>query len=280
MRNATRNRFRFAVRALAAAWFVAWLGVPSARGDQTSNCTPNSIGNHFWDGSTGDHPWPIKSWPTTRPWPTNPCPTNPDPTNPCPTNPWPTNPSPTNPCAADNWASHMPCSRPCKDPDAPAPATDDDPIVQLSDAATPATTDLGSITLTGSNGSYVAQTITVTGAATTAGTLTVDGFDPTNDEEIYGLAATTNNLATLIAELNTAVAAADPGATAEAVPPSLASVLPGDNIAVIFPDNGVAPPNIFSYDLAGDTTDATLPPSPLCPSPRPSTQLFSARSGS
>jgi hypothetical protein len=278
MRNARRGKFRFAIQVLVAACFVAWLGIPPARGNQTANCTPNPAGTHLWQGFT-DHgpwpttkpwatnPWPNKPWPTNT-WPTNPCPTNPNPnpTNPCPTNPNPANPCPNNPSGNDNWGRHTPCSRPCSDSTPPAPTTDDDPVVQLSDAALTTTVNLGSITITGSNGSYVPQTITVP-SGTTAGALTVNGFNPSDDEEVYGLAATTNNLPTLIAELNAAVTAEDPGAIVEAVPSSLASVLAGDNIAVIFPDNGVSPPNIFSFNLSGDTTDASITSITVVPEP-------------
>jgi len=141
------------------------------------------------------------------------------------------------------------------------------PLIQLASTAIGTATNqiAPPITIHGSNGSYASVTVPVTGAAQTQGFLDVTGFNPANDEEVYGLAATTNNLAVLIGELNTALATADPGATAELVPAGLASTLAGDNIAVIFP----APTStgVFSYDLTGDTTGAAITSITVVPEP-------------
>ncbi len=263
MRNATRHRFRFAIQTLAAAWFIAWMGLPSARGDQTANCTPNPTGIHAWQGFADHGPWPTtKPW-TTTPWPNKPWPTIPWTTKPCPSDPQSTNPGPTDP-----WSSHTPCSRPSSDSPISASAADS-PLIQLGGAALTGTTSLGTTTISGSTGSYTAQTITVTGPASTAGAWTVDGFNPTNDKEIYGLATNLSGtaLTSLIAELNSAVGGPDPGATVTTVPSNLATVLAGDNIAVIFPNNGVAAPNIFSYNLTNGPAGAAITSITVVPEP-------------
>jgi hypothetical protein len=251
MRNRTKNRIYFAIHVLAAAWLITWIGVPSAIGDQTfdrDNPKPNFI-HRLIDIS--HLPPPPPSGPLPIPYPNLRLLFSHFPFNTAP------NTSSTTP---------FPCSRPSTDPPISASALDG-PFIQLTGSALGGTTSLGSITMTGSNGSYVAQTITVTGPAETAGALTVNGFNPTNDEEIYGLAATTNNLAALIAELNAAVSLNDHGATAEAVPANLSSVLTGDDIAVIFPNNGVSAPNIFSYNLQNDTTSASITSITVVPEP-------------
>ena len=168
--------------------------------------------------------------------------------------------------ANKKWADQTPCSRPSGDPSISASATDG-PFIQLGGTALSGTTSLGTITISGSFGSYTGQTITVTGPASIAGAWTVNGFDPTNDEEIYGLAATTTNLTALINELQAAVAGPDPGATVTTVQPSLASVLAGDNIEVVFPNNGVAAPNIFSYNLQNNGVGATITSITVVPEP-------------
>jgi hypothetical protein len=307
MRNTTKNRVCFAVQALAAAWLIAWAGVPSARGDQNPSPTVTAFGAfpeagfpdhglslslkhwpipsppsgpipipypNIYDEFHGQSWWQNKSWPTSRPTEMNPWPKTSLPTTPCPTTPPPSNLCPGKSSDTDTSGHPGPCSRPASvstDPIIQNPPTG--PFMFLGSTADGGTTSLGSITMVGSNGSYVAQTITVTGAAQSAGALTVNGFNPSNDEEIYGLDATTTNLATLISELNTAVGIADSGAVAEAVPANLASVLSGDNIAVIFPNNGVTPTNIFSYNLTGDTTNASITSITVVPEPAVATCL-------
>jgi hypothetical protein len=251
MRNRTRNRIYFAIQALAAAWLVTWIGVPSASGDQTSASTVTAAGAFADDGSTANF----------NHRPVDPFRLPPPPSGPLPI-PYPNlrllfSHFPIGSWLTDHRSPHTPSL---------TASVLDGPFMQLASSSVAGTTSLGSITMSGSNGSYLAQTITVTGAAETAGALTVNGFNPANDEEIYGLAATTNNLATLISELNSAVGAEDTGATATTVPANLALVLSGDNIAVIFPHNGTSP-NIFSYNLVGDTTSASITSITVVPEP-------------
>jgi len=142
------------------------------------------------------------------------------------------------------------------------------PFMKLGTTATDtlaAATNLGSISLSGSHGSYAAQTVAVTGAGQTAGFLTVSGFTP-GDTQVYGLAVTDANLTSLIAQLNAALGSVDPGAIVEATPANLASVLAGDNVVAIIPTTSAFSPNIFSYDLTnsdpGTITSITVVPEP------------------
>jgi len=146
---------------------------------------------------------------------------------------------------------------------APPPPTG--PFLQLAATGLPGTSAIGSITLSGHNGSYQAQTVAVTGAAQVTGALNVSGFTP-GDTEIYGLAVSTTNLASLISALNAAVGSADAGATAAAVPASLSSVLVGDQIAVTIPGTSFNP-NIFSYDLTNGTGGSSITSITVVPEP-------------
>jgi hypothetical protein len=146
---------------------------------------------------------------------------------------------------------------------APPPPTG--PFIQLAATGLAGTSAIGSITMSGHNGSYVAQTVPVTGAAQVTGALSVAGFTP-GDTEIYGLAVNTTNLSALIAALNTAVGSADAGATATAVPSALSSVLAGDQIAVTIPGTSFNP-NIFSYDLTNGTSGSSITSITVVPEP-------------
>jgi hypothetical protein len=146
---------------------------------------------------------------------------------------------------------------------APPPPTG--PFMQLAATGLAGTSAIGSITLSGHNGSYQAQTVAVTGAAQVTGALNVSGFTP-GDTEIYGLAVSTTNLASLISALNAAVGSADAGATAAAVPASLSSVLVGDQIAVTIPGTSFNP-NIFSYDLTNGTGGSSITSITVVPEP-------------
>jgi len=146
---------------------------------------------------------------------------------------------------------------------APPPPTG--PFLQLAATGLPGTSAIGSITLSGHNGSYQAQTVAVTGAAQVTGALNVFGFAP-GDTEIYGLAVSTTNLASLISALNAAVGSADTGATATLVPSALSSVLAGDQIAVTIPGTSFSP-NIFSYDLTNNTGGSSITSITVVPEP-------------
>jgi hypothetical protein len=120
---------------------------------------------------------------------------------------------------------------------------------------------IANLTISGHNGLYTPVTTAIPAAAQTTGYSSVTGFNPTNDIEIYGLDATgTGSLATLIANLNTALQISNPGAIAEAPTGSAAPLLAGDNIELQF-DAGVVPgsssPAILAYDLSNYTANGT-----------------------
>jgi hypothetical protein len=122
---------------------------------------------------------------------------------------------------------------------------------------------IAALTIHGANGLYNPVTTPVTGAGQTKGYTTVTGFSPNNDAEIYGLDATgETSLTTLIADLQTALNTADPGATAEAPTGSAAGILTaaGDNVELVFP-NTTTPstsPAVLAFDLSNYTANGTV----------------------
>jgi len=120
------------------------------------------------------------------------------------------------------------------------------------------------ITITGSNGSYKAVTVSASGSN---GNLTVNGFTP-GDTEIYGLdvATTSVSLLQVIADLNTAILASGGAAGTAGVPAgSAAGILTaaGDNVEITFPAGTT--PSVFSYDLSADS--ATVSSITVVPEP-------------
>jgi hypothetical protein len=146
--------------------------------------------------------------------------------------------------------------------------------LSLTNSATaPAGSNLiGDITMTGSGTlGYPAQSSAVSGAASTTGYLSVSGWNPANDTEIYGLDATgETSLSQLISDLQAAVNA---GATVEAPTGSAGALLTaqGDNIEVVFP-TGPSPagsPAYLSYDFSNYNTNGTVTISNITVVPEP-----------
>jgi hypothetical protein len=133
---------------------------------------------------------------------------------------------------------------------------------------------IATTTIIGANGKYVPQSFAVSGAAQTKGYTSVTGWSPTSDEQIYGIDATgETSFNTLLADLNTALAVSNPGATAAAPSGSAAGILAaaGDNIEIIFP-TGANPngnPAIFAYDFSGYTANGTVVNSNVTVVPEP-----------
>lgn len=151
----------------------------------------------------------------------------------------------------------------------PVAATSGSVSLSLTNAAPSGSNQIASITMSGHNGSYVPQSVAVTGAAQTKGYLEVSGFTA-GDAEIYALTATPGSgetLAALIAELNTAVAASDAGAQAVAVTPSIAHLFPTADIEVDIPGGDGANPAFLAYDLTGDTSGPTISAIGVVPEP-------------
>jgi hypothetical protein len=142
------------------------------------------------------------------------------------------------------------------------------PLISLSSTsvdAAAAANNIGSVAIVkNAGGSYVAQTVAVNGAAQKAGNLTVTGFTA-GDQEIFGLnASSSTNLTTLISELNASLGSSG---TAEVPTGSVASLLTnaGDDVEVVF--SAAAGNTVFSYDLAGDTTSASITSITVVPEP-------------
>jgi hypothetical protein len=145
--------------------------------------------------------------------------------------------------------------------------------LSLTSAAPSSSNEIGTgITMSGHNGSYVPQSVSVSGAAQTKGYLEVSGFTAT-DPEIYALTATPGTanggetLAALIAELNTDVALADAGATAVAITPTIAHLFPTADIEVDIPGGDGSNPAFLAYDLTEDTTGPSITAIGVVPEP-------------
>jgi hypothetical protein len=112
----------------------------------------------------------------------------------------------------------------------------------------------------------IGQTISVTGIAQTMANVPVD--DPAGGVEVFGLAVTTSNLTTLIAELDDAAASADAGASVvptSGLPVSLQSALGGDQIALILP--GTSVPGYLAYDMTNAVQGTTVTSITFVPEP-------------
>jgi len=129
----------------------------------------------------------------------------------------------------------------------------------ISLTASASHTSAGTATVTGpGNGSYNEVTVTPGSGATVTGSLGVAGFNPATDEEIFGLdvlsggsQATTTQLATLEAELQTSLGAA--GTVSLAAPGTSGTVL-GSPFNLFVDFTAPAAPNGFlNYDLSTST---------------------------
>jgi hypothetical protein len=125
------------------------------------------------------------------------------------------------------------------------------PVTTLSvtNTAPSSGTMIGTIAMSGHNGSYVPMSIAVTGAAQTDGYLQVNGFT-SGDEEIYALTVT-GSTASTITDLNLALKTADPLAQAIAITPTIAGLFPGATIELDIPGSEGSNPAFLAYDLAG-----------------------------
>ena len=112
----------------------------------------------------------------------------------------------------------------------------------------------GAVTMVGSNGHYIPQTVTLSGNAQYEGNLAIAGFQPANDQVILGLRVSgTVSIGSLISDLNNLVQNRNPGAIVEAPTGQTGAYLTslGENIEVIFPPSSNPPSTLayFSYDM-------------------------------
>jgi len=140
------------------------------------------------------------------------------------------------------------------------------------------TTSVGTLAVTGHNGSYTSAKIvnfgngnfSVTNPASTTGNATVSGFSPANDEEVYALAVDQGGtllsgtaLATAILDLQAAATAANPGSTVEALAtgtPNITGIFGAAawNVEVVYPTGPSSLPAFLNWDFSGDTVDPGL----------------------
>jgi len=141
--------------------------------------------------------------------------------------------------------------------------------LSLTGSAPSGSNQIGAITISGHNGSYVPISVSVSGAAQSNGYLSVSGFT-SGDEEIYALTATPGSgetLAALIAELNTAASTADAGAQAVAITPTIAHLFPTADIEVDIPGADGSNPAVLAYNLTGDSTGPSITAIGVVPEP-------------
>jgi hypothetical protein len=136
-------------------------------------------------------------------------------------------------------------------------------------------TNVGVLTVTGSNGSYAPQKLNgspataITGAAATTGNVQVLGFSPSTDAEVFALAvdssgtlATGSALTAALSDLSSAVAAE--GGTVQALTSSATPNISGIfnpaawNVEVTFPIGVPAGDPYLNWDFSSDTVDPGL----------------------
>jgi hypothetical protein len=115
-------------------------------------------------------------------------------------------------------------------------------------------------TISGSNGNYIPENFPVTGAAQTAGSLSLTGFNPPGDTEIYGLAVSGE---TSLSTLETDLAAAGGsnityvGALTGSAGALLSAISGGaDNVEII--GTVSSSPSVISYNFGSYTSNGTV----------------------
>jgi hypothetical protein len=143
--------------------------------------------------------------------------------------------------------------------------------LSLTNTAPAFSNRIARVMINGSGGKYLEQTFVVSGAEATKGYLSLTGFSPAGDPEIFGLDASgETSLNQLIIDLQ---AQANAGAIVEA-PMGVAGALlaaNGDNIEVVFP-TGPSPsgsPAFFSYDFSDYNTNGSVAISNITVVPEP-----------
>jgi hypothetical protein len=144
------------------------------------------------------------------------------------------------------------------------------PVISLTGSVPSNSNSIASITLMGANGLYAYQSVMVSGsAAQSTGFVTVHGFSPTSNKEIYALALdvdgtflpqTSPVLSAIISDLNTALGSSG---TASLITPAMAGMFPTStyDAMITFPGGptpSTAAPAIFSYDFSGYTANGDV----------------------
>jgi hypothetical protein len=138
-------------------------------------------------------------------------------------------------------------------------------VINLTGSQLANTTNVGTATMVGSNGSYPPVTVSgIVSPGNAAGNLKIAGFNPANDGQIIGLDATalSVSLSQLISDLNNALQVSNAGAVAEAPTGLAGTVLTAhsDNIELLF--SSASTPNInpefLNYNLNGEGTISSI----------------------
>jgi hypothetical protein len=138
------------------------------------------------------------------------------------------------------------------------------PFFLLSGAPQSGTTNVGTVTMIGSHGGYTPQTVSgITLPGSSAGNLQINGFNPPNDNQLFGLQVSgENSLAQFISDLNNLVQLSNPGAVAELPTGPAGAIFTalGENVEVVFPGSATpdASPEYLSYSLAGFVGDGSV----------------------
>jgi len=152
------------------------------------------------------------------------------------------------------------------------------PYVSLTNTQPVGSTAIGPVLVSGGNSNYVPVVVPVSGAAQVFGSLGVSGWNPANDEEVYGLAitnTTAESLAQIAADLSAPNSTNPSNLVVETVASlptgALKSLLQtdGDQLVAIFP-TGASPngsTNWFTYNLSSyngsvEVTSITVVPEP------------------
>jgi hypothetical protein len=140
---------------------------------------------------------------------------------------------------------------------------------KLSLSTTGTGTNVGTLSVTpGSNGSYTPAKVTgITGAGATTGNVSVTGFNPVSDKEVYALAvdsggtlASGATLTAILADLNTALGTSGTAEALSGGTPAIGSIFnpAAWNVELVFPTGPSSSPAFLSYDFSGDTINPGL----------------------
>jgi len=121
----------------------------------------------------------------------------------------------------------------------------------------------GSATVSNGQNGLKPSTITVSSPSQTSGFITVKGFT-SGENQVYALTITgENSLSQLISDINEAVGIEDPGATASAPTPDIASLFPTATVEVVIPSPTgltVSETSDFSFDFDSYVSNNDGPP--------------------
>lgn len=139
------------------------------------------------------------------------------------------------------------------------------PFISLTGSIPTDSNSIGTITMVGGHGFYAPASTSVSGPAQTTGYLTVNGYNPVNDKEVYAVALddygqflTSGSplLPTIISDFNTALAGTG---EASIITSNLANAPASTyDVLLTFPTGPSVSPAVLAYNLANYTTNGNL----------------------